>query len=56
MIKLLKTTETISNLEALPKASLREDYEKCEFVNCTFTDISNINFISCSFKNCNLSG
>lgn len=55
MTKLLKPVETISNLNALPKASEREDYEKCEFVNCIFTDISNLNFIECSFKNCNLS-
>ena len=55
MTKLTKFSETISNLQELPKPSQREDYEKCEFVNCILTDISNLNFINCSFKNCNLS-
>jgi uncharacterized protein YjbI with pentapeptide repeats len=55
MTKLTKFSETISNLQELPKPSQREDYEKCEFVNCVLTDISNLNFINCSFKNCNLS-
>lgn len=55
MSKLFKPAETISNLNALPKNTEREDYENCEFSGCTFSDISNLNFINCSFKNCNLS-
>lgn len=55
MSKLLKPTEVLSNLNLLPKPSEREDYEKCEFVNCILTDVSNLNFINCVFKNCNLS-
>ena len=50
MDRALKFSETISNLTILPKSFDREDYEKCEFVNCTFTDISNLNFINCSLK------
>ena len=32
-----------------------DEYDHVEFVNCTFTDISNIDFNQCTFKNCNLS-
>ena len=39
MARALKISETISNLDALPKASSREDYEKCEFVNCTLRTV-----------------
>ena len=36
MSKLLKPLETISNINFSLQKSEREDYEKCEFVNCTF--------------------
>ncbi len=55
MNKLFVTKETITNINGQLKLSDRQDYEKCEFVNCTLTDISNSNFIECKFINCNLS-
>lgn len=31
------------------------EYEACSFSNCTFSDISGINFIECTFDQCNVS-
>ncbi len=35
--------------------SLNEEYEDYKFVSCTFSDLSNISFIDCTFVNCDLS-
>ena len=55
MTRLPKPFETMSNVNFSLQLHDREDYEKCEFINCIFTDISNLNFINCTFKNSNLS-
>ena len=44
MTRLAKPFETISNVNFSLQTSDREDYEKCEFTNCIFTDILNLNF------------
>ncbi len=55
MTKLLKPTETISNLNTLPKSSTEKIMKNANSLIVPLTDISNLNFINCSFKNCNLS-
>jgi fluoroquinolone resistance protein len=55
MGKLVKPSETISNINFTLQVTEREDYENCEFVNCIFSDISQLNFIECTFRSCNLS-
>jgi uncharacterized protein YjbI with pentapeptide repeats len=32
-----------------------KEYEQCTFTNCVFNDLSGINFIECTFEQCNLS-
>lgn len=32
-----------------------KEYEQCSFINCVFSDLSGINFIECTFEQCNLS-
>ena len=36
-------------------SSLENEYESYKFVNCTFSSVSNISLINCTFTNCNLS-
>ena len=55
MIKNNSYSETISNFNFSIQKSERDDYENCEFVNCIFSDISQLSFINCLFKACNLS-
>ncbi len=55
MGKSVKSPEIISNVNFALQPSDREDYDYCEFVNCTFSDISQLNFIECTFRSCNLS-
>jgi fluoroquinolone resistance protein len=32
-----------------------ERFDNCEFTSCIFSDLSNLNFMECDFRNCNLS-
>ena len=55
MSKQIKNKEQLKEIDFSTQKNLREDFNNCEFVNCIFSDLSNVNFIDCDFKNSNLS-
>ncbi len=48
-------SETIQGVDFSIDKSDRLEYENCEFTNCIFSTLSDVNFIDCQFTNCNLS-
>lgn len=48
-------SETIQSIDFSLEPSQRKEYEDCEFIHCTFDDLSNMELIGCRFTNCNLS-
>ena len=55
MSKQIKNKEQLRDLDLSVQKDQREDFHNCEFINCIFSDLSDLNFIDCDFKNCNLS-
>ncbi|MDO9000856.1 MAG: pentapeptide repeat-containing protein [Bacteroidota bacterium] len=55
MAKLARKKEIVKEIDFSADIVHREDFENCEFINCVFTDLSNLNFRDCDFTNCNLS-
>ncbi|WP_031526913.1 pentapeptide repeat-containing protein [Dyadobacter crusticola] len=47
--------ESINNADFTERKPSESAYEQITFNNCTFSDLSGIDFIDCIFKNCNLS-
>jgi fluoroquinolone resistance protein len=47
--------ELIKNTNFSVDKTDREEFENCEFINCIFTSLKNLEFTECVFKNCNLS-
>lgn len=54
MANVQRSYETINNTVFDSKAAIKE-FECHEFINCTFSDLSQFSFMDCNFKNCNLS-
>ena len=51
MSKQIKNKEQLKEIDFSTQKNLREDFNNCEFVNCIFSDLSNVNFIDCDFYN-----
>ncbi|CAG5068512.1 hypothetical protein DYBT9623_01243 [Dyadobacter sp. CECT 9623] len=47
--------ESINNVDFTEQTPVESAYEQVTFNNCTFSDLSGIDFIDCVFKSCNLS-
>lgn len=50
-----KYSESFSHIDLQELNADRNVYENCEFLNCSFSTILNIDFTDCGFINCNLS-
>ena len=55
MKSIRQNKEIISNVNFSLDKTDREEFENCEFTTCIFTDLKNLEFVDCTFKNCNLS-
>ncbi len=55
MSKAKVSKQLVSNIDFSAQPHAKNEYEYCEFVNCTFNDLSNLSLIDCDFTNCNLS-
>lgn len=50
----LKNKQPYKNIDFSTQKK-EERFDNCEFINCTFPDLSHFNFMDCDFKGCNLS-
>lgn len=55
MAKTASAKQVVSNIHFTKDPSGENEFEFYEFINCTFSDLSLLNFIDCDFKSCNLS-
>ncbi|MBL7909608.1 MAG: pentapeptide repeat-containing protein [Bacteroidia bacterium] len=51
----LKQKEQLKNIDFSSLKEERERFDNCEFINCIFSDLSNLSFLDCDFRNCDLS-
>lgn len=54
-MKALKNPELFANTDFSSVPANPDGFENCQFTNCTFPDLSNLKFLDCHFKTCNLS-
>jgi len=50
-----KVKEQLKNIDFSSQKEERDRFDNCEFINCIFSNLSNISFSDCDFRNCDLS-
>ena len=55
MSKQIRNKEQIRDVNFSSQINQQQDFNNREFINCVFSELSDLNFIDCNFRNCNLS-
>ncbi|MDP1801357.1 MAG: pentapeptide repeat-containing protein [Bacteroidota bacterium] len=51
----LKQKEQLKNIDLSSQKEERERFDNFEFINCIFSNLSDLSFMDCDFRNCDLS-
>lgn len=55
MSRQIRNKEQIRDVNFSLQINQQQDFNNREFINCVFSELSDLNFIDCNFRNCNLS-
>ena len=50
MSKQIRNKEQIRDVNFSSQINQEQDFNNCEFINCVFSELSDLNFIDCNFR------